>query len=312
MSGFSIRSRGLRLALIAALATGCARGGGEEHAEEAHEDEAPHVELSAEAIHNAGIETGVAGPAEIAMVADVPGEVHLDAERVLEVRPRFPGVVRELRKRVGEPVKSGEVVAIVQSNESLADYELDSSLSGTVISRPVVAGQSVDHETPLYVIADLSSVWVDFAIYPQYLGRIRPGVPVTVTVQNRSDLSATARVQFVGPMLEQDTRVSSARVSLPNPDGRWQPGLFVTAHVTLERSRVPVAVPDAAVIRAEDGPAVFRAHGNRFELVPVVLGATDGRRTQIREGLAAGDTVVVANAFVLKSELGKGEAEHEH
>jgi cobalt-zinc-cadmium efflux system membrane fusion protein len=302
---------GLLAALLLAGCTGGPRAG-DAAIEEHPDDAALHVELSAEAVRNARIAVGVAAPADIAVVVDVPGEVHLDAERVLEVRPRFPGIVRDLRKRLGDSVRSGEVVAIVQSNESLADYELESSLAGTVISRPVVTGQSVDRETPLYVIADLSSVWVDFAIYPQYLGRIRRGAPVRITVENRPDLIANAEVQFVGPLLEQDTRVSSARLSLPNGDGRWQPGLFVMAHVTIERTRVPVAVPEDAVIRSGAGRAVFRARGNRFELTPVSVGVSDGRRTEIREGLSAGDSVVVANAFILKSELGKGEAEHEH
>jgi cobalt-zinc-cadmium efflux system membrane fusion protein len=287
---------------------------GRAHDEAGHagHDEVATVELTPEAVRNARIRVGVAGPADIAVVAEAPGEVHLDAERVLEVRPRYPGVVREIRKRIGERAELGEVIARVQSNESLADYEIPSSMGGTVIARQVVTGQTVDAQSVLLTIADLSSVWVDFAIYPQYAGRIRPGMPVRLVAHNRPELVATGTVSYVGPLLEQDTRVSSARVVLRNADGRWQPGLFVTARVTLERPRAGVTVPEDAIVRTAEGPAVFRAAGLRFELRPVATGRTDGQLTEITSGLAAGDSVVVAGAFILKSELGKGEVEHEH
>ena len=271
-----------------------------------------HVELPPEAIRNARIRLGAAGPAWVASTMEAPGEVRLDAERLLEVRPRFSGIVRELRKRVGDAVERGEVIAVVQSNESLSDYQIESSMAGTVISRPAVTGQTVDHETALFTIADLSSVWIDFAIYPQYLGRIRAGMPVTVVAPNQPELRASGTIHYVGPLLEHDTRVSSARIVLPNPARRWQPGVFVTARVTLSRSRVPVAVPEEAIIRMADGPAVFRAAGTRFELALVRLGRSDGATTEILEGLAARDSIVVQGAFLLKSELAKGEAEHDH
>jgi membrane fusion protein, heavy metal efflux system len=285
-------------------------GHGEEHGDEHAGENA--VELSAAAVANAHLRLGTAGPATIATVVEAPGEVHLNAERVLEIRPRFPGVVRELRKRVGDHVRDGEVVAIVQSNESLADYEVTASMAGTVLARPVVTGSAVAHETSLMTLADLSSVWVDFAIYPQWVGRIRTGLAVTIVAQSRPDLSARGVIRYVGPLLEQDTRVSSARVVIDNPRGDWTPGLFITARVEVDRSRVAVAVPDEALVRGPGGPAVFVAEGLRFELRPVTTGRSDGRTTEIVAGLAAGDSVVTANAFVLESELSKDEAGHDH
>jgi cobalt-zinc-cadmium efflux system membrane fusion protein len=283
-----------------------------EHGGHAEHGEARAVELSPAAVRHARIEVAAAGPARLDVTVEAPGEVHLDAERVLEVRPRYAGVVREIRHRIGDHVAADQVVAVIQSNESLTDYEIASSMAGTVLARHVVTGQAVDHESVLLTIADLSSVWVDFAIYPQVVGRIRPGMTVSIVAQNRPELRATGTIGYVGPLLEQDTRVSSARVVLANPRGEWQPGLFVAARVTLERVRVPVAVPEDAIVRTAEGPAVFRAEGTRFELQPVAVGRSDGHTTEVLSGIAPGDSVVVRNAFVLKSELGKGEVEHEH
>lgn len=315
------------VALLALLWTvGCGERGGreerEKEARDAHEEQRDHsepgaerggqiqeVQLSPEALRNAHIEVGIARPATIDVTTDAPGEVRLNGEHVLEVRPRFGGVVRELRKHIGDRVSRGEVVAVVQSNESLTDYEVASSLAGTVLARDVVVGQAIDMQSVLYTIADLSTVWVDFTIYPQFAGLIRPGTSVRVVAQNRPDLAATGAVHYVGPVLDQDTRVSSARVVLTNPSGVWQPGMFISVRATLERKRVAVAVPDDAIVRMGERAAVFRAHGPRFVLETVVLGSSDGRTTEVTHGLAAGDSVVVKNAFILKSELGKGAVE---
>jgi membrane fusion protein, heavy metal efflux system len=155
-------------------------------------------------------------------------------------------------------------------------------------------------------------VWVDFPIYPQSAGHIRRGQAVRVRTDSGPPLTATSEVLYVGPLLEQDTRVSYGRAVLDNHDRRWQPGAYVAVAVTVERVEVPVAVPDAAIVRMTSGPAVFRADGGRFEMQPVIVGRTDGVMTEIVSGLEAGALVAVRNTFLLKAELGKSEAVHEH
>jgi cobalt-zinc-cadmium efflux system membrane fusion protein len=270
------------------------------------------VELSPAAVSSGGIETGAAGPRLIEARVETPGEVRLNAERVVQVRPRFPGVVQRMAKRLGDPVRSGELLAVVHSNESMTDYEIHSPMSGTLVSRDVAEGQAVDHEMVLYTIADLSTVWVDFALYPQYAGQVRRGQGVRIRAQAGNPLQATGTIGYIGPLLEQDTRVSYGRVVLPNPDRRWQPGLFVTAAITVDRVRAAVAVPEEAIVRTSRGPAVFRVEGSTFELQPVVPGRSDGEWTEIREGLEPGARIAVRNAFLLKAELGKSEATHDH
>jgi cobalt-zinc-cadmium efflux system membrane fusion protein len=285
--------------------------GGRRHEWEFEETEG-RIELDPEAIRAAGIDTAKAGPASIEVTVEAPGEVRMNAERVVQVRPRFPGLVREMRKRLGDPVRRGEVLAQVHSNESLANYAITASLGGTIVSQDVAVGQAVDHESILYTVADLSTVWVDFPIYSQNAGLIRPGLQVHVRSETGPSLSGVGTVRYVGPILEQDTRVSYGRVVLDNRDRRWQPGMYVAAAVAVERVDVAVAVPEEAIMRLADGPAVFRAAGNRFQAQPVTLGRTDGTRTEIVGGLESGATFVVRNAFLLKAEMGKSEAHHEH
>lgn len=270
------------------------------------------IELPAEAVRSSGIETGVAGPAAIAVTIETPGEVRLNSQRVVQVRPRFPGQVIQMHRPLGSSVRRGEDLAVVHSNESLAEYTIPAPMTGTIVGQDGAAGQAVDHQSVLYTIADLSTVWVDFPIYPQSVGRVRTGQRVRVRSESGPPLSSVGTIGYLGPLLEQDTRVSYGRVVLDNRDRRWQPGLYVTCAVTVENVRVPIAVPEEAIVRLRIGPAVFRAEGNTYEAQPVTVGRSDGQITEIVAGLEAGARIVVRKAFLLKAELGKGEATHEH
>jgi len=295
--------------LLLMLVPGCGR-----HAEGKAEDAAASpadsgiVVLEPEALANAALHVTAAGPATLDVTVELPGEVRFDPQRVLEVHPRFPGVVRELRRQVGERVQRGEVVAAVESNESLTSYEITSSISGRVMARPVAVGQSVTQDVSLYTIADVSTIWIEFAIYPNDLTRIHRGDAARVTPQ-ASGAAQSGVVSYIGPSLERETHVSVGRVVLRNDDGRWEPGLFADVAITVDHADVPVAVPDTAIVRTDEGPAVFVAEGNRFRMRKVTIGRSDGSRTEILSGLASGTPVVDRNAFVLKSELEKTSAE---
>ncbi len=277
-----------------------------------YEQEEGRVELSPEAVAAGGIETATASARRIDVRIETTGEIRLNADRVVQARPRFAGVIQRLPRQLGDRVRAGELLAVVHSNESLADYEIVAPLAGTIVARGAALGEAVNQESILFTIADLSSVWADFALYPQLATRVRTGQKVTIRAEGPPPQQTEGRVKYVGPLLEQDTRISYGRVVLANPNGRWAPGLFVTAAITVETVPAALAVPEMAIVRTTRGPAVFRADGTTFELQPVETGRTDGEWTEILSGLAAGDRYVTRNAFLLKAELGKSEATHDH
>jgi cobalt-zinc-cadmium efflux system membrane fusion protein len=298
------------------MATSCSRDGdsggreGEAHDKEAAPSQGDRrvVSLAPEAVKASGISTGVAGAHRIEVRVEAPGEVRMNSERVVQVRPRFPGTVSELRKTLGGQVAKGEVVALVNSNESFTSYEITSPLAGSVVARESSVGQAVEHDDILYTIADLSSVWVDFAIYPQYAGTIRQGQKVQVRSEVNPKEWARDFISYVGPLLDKGTRSTYGRVVLANLDGKWPPGLFVTATITISEEEVSVAVPEEAIVRMADGPAVFTAQDTSFTAQRVEPGRSDGEFTEITKGLEPGAVIVVKNAFLLKAELGKSEA----
>jgi cobalt-zinc-cadmium efflux system membrane fusion protein len=175
----------------------------------------------------------------------------------------------------------------------------------------VSAGESVTPDTPLYTIVDLSDVWVEFPVYPHQIGVIRPGQRVHLKPESDgSDLKADATIDYVGPVMAQDTRVSSARVVLPNHLAHWEPGMFVTVTVVTDHASVAVAVPDEGVVRTDEGPAVFvAAPDGAYRMQRVATGRSDGRMTEILSGLAPGTPVAARHAFVLKAEMMKAAEE---
>lgn len=301
-----------RCILIAALLiTGC----GHRQTEETEKTDATatsgQVVLSPASVQSAGIVVGVAGPATIDVTLQLPGEVEPDSGRVLVVRPRFAGVVHALLKPVGAWVGRGETIARVQSNESLTDYAITSSMAGRIVARGAAVGEVVSTDTPLYTIVDLSDVWVQFAVYPHQLGSVRQGQEVLIQPQSGPGPTTSGRIDYMGPILSEATQVSQARVVVPNPNRRWQPGLFVNVTVITDRVEARVAVPDDAIVRTDQGPAVFITDGRSFLERHVETGRSDGRTTEILAGVGPGTKVAVKNAFVLRSELEKSQLEED-
>jgi cobalt-zinc-cadmium efflux system membrane fusion protein len=174
----------------------------------------------------------------------------------------------------------------------------------------VVPGESVGPDSPAFIVADLSTVWVEVHVYQRALPALRVGQPVRV-VSAAGAVEAEGRVSYIAPIVDQATRTATARVELPNPDGAWRPGLFVTVTV-LNPLEAAVVVGRDAVHRFEDGSVVFVAEGDRFAPRTVTVGRRGRTRVEIVAGLAPGDRFAEAGSFLVKAELGKGAGGHDH
>jgi cobalt-zinc-cadmium efflux system membrane fusion protein len=269
------------------------------------------VELAPEQREAAGIEVRRAGPAAIRERVLLNGRIAADEDTLAHVMPRFPGVVRSVHKRLGDPVARGDLLAVIESNESLHPYELRARSEGTVIEKNVAPGEFAAEERELFAIADLGSVWVDLDVYRRDFARLRVGQPVRVDAGDGTP-PADAALGYLAPVGSVNTQTLLARAVLPNPDGSWRPGLFVTAEVEVAASEVAVAVETVALQRVRDWDVVFIAEGDVFEAQPVVLGRRDAERVEIVSGLAPGQAYVAAGSFILKAEAGKSGASHDH
>jgi cobalt-zinc-cadmium efflux system membrane fusion protein len=284
----------------------------------AHNDEPSHeggslgrIALTEEALASNDIRIAAAGKGTITQELELPGEIVLDADKVAHIVPRFPGIAQSVFKNLGDDVRSGEALAVIQSNQSVAPYEVKSLVSGTVIEKHITLGEFVRDDADIFVVADMSTVWVKISIYAKYLANVKVGQRVRLTASG-VDEAAEGVIDYVGPIVGERTRTGQARIVLKNPKGIWLPGLFVTAKIAVSTTEVPLAVPDDAIQTVEGSTAVFVREGDQFEARVIQTGRSDGRMVEVLAGIKPGEEYVASNSFLLKAEFGKSEAGHDH
>ncbi|MGY3257172.1 efflux transporter periplasmic adaptor subunit [Pseudomonas chlororaphis] len=190
-------------------------------------------------------------------------------------------------------------------------YEMRAPFDGVVVEKHLSVGEVVGETSAAFTLSDLSRVWVTFGVFPKDLNKVRVGKPVRVQ-STELGTQVQGTVAYVGSLLGEQTRTATVRVTVPNPDDVWRPGLFVSVQVATDTYQAGVTVPQSAIQTVEDKPAVFVRVADGFQATPVVLGGSEGGFVEIREGLRAGAQVATTGSFILKSELGKGSAEHGH
>lgn len=185
-------------------------------------------------------------------------------------------------------------------------------ISGQVISRSAILGRffAADAaDTELFRIARLDRLSVTLSLSPADAGRVRPGMTVQVTAPGRTQ---AARISFVSPVLDAETRRVPAIAMLDNRSGQWRAGEPVTASVQLPgTSDSNIRVPSTAVQTVEARTVVFVRTDTGFRAAPVTLGRQDGAMVIVAAGLTGRERIAAANSFTLKSALGAAEAGHE-
>jgi len=327
------------------------------------------------------IEVLAAGPARIAEVLPLIGEIRLNADRTAHVVPMLDGIVQSVTANAGDRVQRGQVLAVITSRDladqraawlaaqqrlalarstherekslwqekisaeqdylaaraalqeaeiaertarqklaaldglgghsELARYELRAPIDGTIVEKHITPGEAVKADATVFVIADLSTVWAEMTIYAKDLNAVKVGQAAIVKA-TAFESASTGTVSYVGSLVGEQTRTAMARIVLPNPDGVWRPGLPVNVELTAGEVEVPVAVSQEALQTVRDGTVVFGRYGEVFEARPVDLGRSDGRFVEVVGGLHAGEHYAAKNSFLIKAELGKAGASHDH
>jgi cobalt-zinc-cadmium efflux system membrane fusion protein len=266
--------------------------------------------IPAEMARGAGIDTAVAGPGKIAEGVILYGSIQPDVDRVRAVSARFPGLIRTVRVQVGDPVRQGQVLATVESNESLQTYSVTAPIGGVITERKANPGETTggDH---LFEVADFSRVRADLNVFPRDRSRLRPGQLVLIKAADGTQ-SAEGRVVYVVPSGEAGNQALIAQVLLDNQQGRWTPGQFIEGRVTVAATDVPLVVPGAAVQTFRDWQVVFVNVGDDYEVRPLRLGRSDGELVEVLAGIEPGDRYVSANSYVVKADIEKSGASHDH
>jgi cobalt-zinc-cadmium efflux system membrane fusion protein len=258
-----------------------------------------------------GIRVARAGPGTIADEHVVQGLLTPVEGRVALVAARFPGPIRRLAVNVGDRVVAGQPLATIESNLSLTEYVVPAPIAGVVMARHAVVGASAAEGAPLFELADLSSIAVDLHLFGPDVQRIGPGSAVRVTRLGDA-VSADATVDRVLPGAATASQSTVARASFANADGLWRPGAAVSARIVVQQKPAALVVPRAALQTFRDWDVVFVRVGDTYEIRPLTLGARDARNVEVLEGLAPGAEIVVEQSFLVKADIEKSGASHDH
>ncbi len=295
----------LAVAIAASLFAACSRS---EREEEEHAETKPEkknvIELTEEARQKSGISVETVGPAVLKKTLKLSGKIGANEERMARVSPRFPGVVKSIAKRLGDEVKMGETLAVIESNESLQSYEVKSEIAGTVLKKEIALGEFVDTSKTIFVVADLRSVWVDFPVYRRDSENLRIGQTILIQPAENAD-KIESSIAYLSPFGAENTQTTLARVVVANADGKLRPGLFIDGQVVMAEMPVKVAVKANALQTLEDKPVVFVATGKGFEAREIAAGERDDQSVEVKSGVAAGEKYAAENSFLLKSELAR-------
>jgi cobalt-zinc-cadmium efflux system membrane fusion protein len=274
---------------------------------EPDEHGADRVFISDAKLAAGGVALSAAGSAVLSETLHLNGMLRANQESVVQVTPRFPGIVRDIRKRIGDTVVKGDQLASIESNQSLTTYDLKGPISGTIIERQISLGEYASEQKPAFVVADLSTIWVDLSVYRHDFKHVRIGDEVLIDPDDGGGV-IKATISYVSPVGASDTQTALARAVLTNPDGRLRPGLFVTARLVLAKRNASVAVRVGAIQTFENKTVVFVREGDKIEARPVLIGESDAQHAEVKSGLSEGERYVAQNSFVVKAEMYKGGA----
>ncbi len=267
--------------------------------------------IAAKIAAESGIRVAPAGPGVIADEHEVQGLLTPMEGRIANVMARFPGPIRSLRANVGDQVRMGQALASVESNLSLTTYTVSAPISGVVLARNASVGSVASEGAALFEIADLSSLWVDLHIFGADAQHIQPGVPVKVTRMS-DGVTLKTTLERILPGTATASQSTVARATLANADGLWRPGSAVKARITVAQQPADLVVPLSALQNFRDWDVVFVRVGDTYEVRPVTLGKRDATHVQILSGLKAGDAVVVEQSYLIKADIEKSGASHDH
>ncbi|MEO8417685.1 MAG: efflux RND transporter periplasmic adaptor subunit [Methylophilaceae bacterium] len=201
--------------------------------------------------------------------------------------------------------------ASLGSGSNLTRFEIKSPIDGVITNKQIAAGQVMKGDESIFVVADLSSVWVEMTIYAKDINTVKIGQKVTIKA-SAFDAESVGSVAYVGALVGEQSRTAMARVVLPNANRLWLPGLPVNIELTADEVEVPLAVSVEGIQTLRDWKVVFGRYGDKFEARPIETGRSDDRHIEVLHGLHLGEKYAAMNSFLVKADLGKAGASHDH
>tara|TARA_R100000900_G_scaffold83619_1_gene65851 strand:- start:254 stop:1156 length:903 start_codon:yes stop_codon:yes gene_type:complete len=278
--------------------------------EKEHEEhEAPHTNLSDAAIENAKLTLATASAQSIRVKQTIFGVITPNNNNIVHIGAKYKGIVTSLKANIGDDIKAGQTLAVVENVTTGTAFEVISPISGEVTARFTNVGEVVEQK-PLFEVLDPSSVWVELSAFPENIESLEEE-QTTYVYDLHHHKTVEGTVSYISPQMTGG-HIARALIELPNQSGHWRPGMHVKADVVTDSFNASLAINNDAVQRLEDNPVVFIKEGNRFEAREVELGRTDGEYTEVLSGIENGESYVVENSYLIKADILKQGAGQSH
>lgn len=276
---------------------------GDEHG---HHDEGA-TQIDHDMAKQVSIVTQASGKQTIQQTVTSFGRLMLGPEQTGHVRARFPGVIKSVEVTIGDNVKTGDLLALVESNESLKNYEVRAPIDGTIIQRHANVGENTQEQL-LFSISNFQSLWAELRIFPTQLQGVAVGQVVKVQT---GDDEYPSTISHLIPA-EGSALYVIARAKVEVVDRNLFPGLLVEGNIVTSEFAVALAVDNTALQTLGGKRGVFVKQVNEYSFAALVLGRSDKYFTEVLSGLDVGVEYVVENSYLIKADIEKSEAAHEH
>lgn len=267
------------------------------------------TQISDDIINVSGVEVEKVGPATLRESVTAYGNIVADQAGLSHVSARFEGVIQSVNASLGETIKKGRRLATIEANDSLNSYNIVAPISGTIVERHANPGESTSGRT-LFTILDTSVVWAELAIFPAVLPRVKIGSPVRIE-SALGDFGIDATISQFKPTISNDQSIT-ARVRVDNQQGGLIPGSYVTAEIGVAEYEVPLAVKRSALQPFRDFTVVFAQYDDVYEVRMLDLGRQDDTWAEVLSGITPGTSYVTSNSYLIKADVEKSGASHDH
>lgn len=300
----------LTFALI--LLTASLNGYADEEHGHAHEDAGEHEDsttISSYYIQASGIKSEIAGPQTLVQTDTLFGVISPVQDQVFRLHASFPSMIEKVFVQVGDQVKKGQELARLTNIQTLQSYTLKTPSAGEITSRSVNTGDRVDAEEIL-VVSDLSKVWVDMSAFPENIERLKVGQSAKVYDLHDHEKSM-GKISYIAPKMSGG-HIARARIVINNNEGHWRPGMHVKADIEIGRKPVELAIKVNALQVFENANVIFERKGNNFSARKISLGERNDQWAEVISGIDQGTEYVSENSFLIKADLLKSGAGHDH
>lgn len=237
------------------------------------------------------------------------GKLKIAPNAVRHVSARFPGEIKRFHAVLGQRVKKGQLLMTIEGNESLQTYKVYAPMSGLVTAQNAGAGEQTN-DRRLLTISDTSKLIAELGVFPMDQSKVKLGSLVNISIPGSDKIIKTQLFDALFDVNNEQAKLFRAEID--NTNGSLKAGQFISAEILLDSYKVPMAVKATGLQSFRDFTVVYAKVDEQYEVIMLDLGRKVGPWVEVLGGIAAGTEYVAKNSYIIKADIDKSGASHDH